>query len=108
MKSASPYQGKYLVTTSNWFYGPDGKSYRAAWGTLYPQRADKILAGITPTRMTNWALQVGNGNDKTVWIAGCQIQYVMRCDKKPVLIDGVFKRTDSDMSFDKNSIWIAE
>lgn len=27
-------KGKYLITTDNWFIAPDGKSYRAAWGSV--------------------------------------------------------------------------
>ena len=27
-------KGKYLITTDNWFYAPDGKEYRAAWGDV--------------------------------------------------------------------------
>jgi hypothetical protein len=73
---------KYLVTTDGWFYGPDGESYRAAWGTCYLKKMQEVF-GFTPSRpSTNWFLVVGS-SEKQIIIAGCQIHYVIRCENRP-------------------------
>ncbi len=71
----------YLITTDNWFQGPNGKQYRGAWGKISIVLA-KDLFGFNPTRSTNWFAQIGEGN-KSIIIAGCQINYAIRCDNKP-------------------------
>lgn len=72
----------YLVTTDGWFYGPDGETYRAAWGVAQMFKTEDAL-GFTPSRpSTNWFLQIGNG-DKSILIAGCQIHYFVKCKGKP-------------------------
>lgn len=70
---------KVLITTSNWFYGPDGKSYRAVWGTLKGvHEAGKTLGFIPNRSHANWFIEVGDMN-----IMGCQVMYVLKCDNKP-------------------------
>lgn len=67
---------KALITTSQWFYGPDGSEYRAVFGTVKTIRCDKEALGITTNRnSTNWYVEIGN-----MTIAGCQVHYAVRCD----------------------------
>lgn len=67
---------KALVTTSEWFYAPDGMQYRAVFGTVKAARTAEESLGVRPNgKSTNWYLEIGN-----VTIAGCQIHYAVRCD----------------------------
>lgn len=66
-----------LVTFDGWFYAPDGKTYRAAFGTVRAIRTDSDTLGIkTNARSTNWYLELG-----CLTVAGCQIHYAVRVDK---------------------------
>lgn len=66
---------KVLVTCDNWFFAPDGNSYRAVWGTVKGLRQDSEVLGIkTNARSTNWYLEIGN-----MIVAGCQIHYAVEC-----------------------------
>lgn len=73
---------KYLITTTNWFYGDDGKQYRAVWGICKTISAKECLGIETNRHSTNWYVQVGH-EDKYVIVAGCQIHYAIKCDSKP-------------------------
>ena len=65
-----------LVTVDQWFYGPDGRQYRAVFGTVIAVRTAEDALGVRPNgRSTNWYLEIGN-----MIIAGCQIHYVLRTD----------------------------
>lgn len=67
---------KVLINTDNWFYAPDGKAYKAAWGTVQAIDTDEKTLGVkTNARSTNWYLQLGN-----LLIAGCQIHYAVASD----------------------------
>lgn len=78
---------KVLVTTDNWFFAPDGETYRAVWGTVRRCATAEATLGIRPNgRSTNWYLEVGN-----MVVAGCQIHYVVRCDSfnpEPPTVEG--------------------
>ena len=68
---------KVLITTDNYFYAPDGESYKAAHGTLIAILSDKETLGIpTNAKSTNWYVQLGN-----LLIGGCQIHYAILCDE---------------------------
>ena len=70
---------KVIVTVDNWFYGPDGREYRAVFGTVHGIHSDQDTLGMkTNARSTNWYMNVGGAV-----IAGCQIHYVCRADKAP-------------------------
>lgn len=73
----SDYIGKnVLITTEAWFYAPDGKTYRAVWGTLKAIKRAEDTLGIRPNgRSANWYVEIGN-----VSIAGCQINYAVQTD----------------------------
>lgn len=70
---------KVLITTDDWFYAPDGQSYKAAWGTVKICESEELL-GVKPRNYTNWFAVV----DDILLIAGCQIHYVIRCEEPPV------------------------
>lgn len=66
----------YLITTDNWFFAPNGKQYRAAFGTVKGTLSDEEALGIkTNARSTNWFVSIGN-----LLIAGCQIHYAVKTD----------------------------
>ena len=68
---------KWLITTDNWFTGPDGQSYKAVWGTVKGVFNDEQTLGIkTNARSSNWFVGIGN-----MVIAGCQIHYAIQCDE---------------------------
>lgn len=101
---------KYLITTDNWFFAPDGKQYKAVWGkvAILP---DSILGVKTNTKSTNWYARVGN-NANHVIIAGCQIHYAVRCEKKPN--QGSFKNYEVnngvvvEFTQPESRIWVTE
>lgn len=65
---------KALVTTDNWFYAPDGRQYKAAYGTVKAVRGSEDTLGVkTNARSTNWYVEIGN-----MTIAGCQIYYLVK------------------------------
>jgi hypothetical protein len=65
----------YLLTTEEWFYAPDGKQYRAVWGTITAIETDEMTLGIKTNRgSTNWYVIIGN-----MIVAGCQINYAISC-----------------------------
>jgi hypothetical protein len=71
----SPGQ-RALITTDNWFYAPDGRTYRAVFGTVHAVRTAEESLGVKPNgRSTNWYIEIGN-----MTIAGCQVHYALRTD----------------------------
>lgn len=67
---------KILVTTSGWFYGADGKQYKAVHGTLKAvHEAGKTLGFIPNRSHANWFIEIGE-----MIIMGCQVMYVVQCD----------------------------
>jgi hypothetical protein len=73
--------GKYLINTNDWFYAPDGIMYKAAWGEVVILD-DSVLGIKTNRNSTNWFAKVGS-EDKHIIIAGCQINYSIKCEQKP-------------------------
>lgn len=68
-----------LITTNEWFFAPDGQSYKAAWGKAEIFKSEDLL-GVKPHNYANWFALV----DGVFLIAGCQIHYVVRCEERPV------------------------
>lgn len=67
---------KALITTNEWFYAPNGRHYKAVFGTIKAARTAEASLGIRPNgKSANWYLEIGN-----MTIAGCQIHYAVRCD----------------------------
>ncbi len=67
---------KVLVTCQNWFYGADGKQYKAIHGTLKAIHESGKELGFIPNRShANWYFEIGE-----MVIMGCQIMYVLQCD----------------------------
>lgn len=70
---------KVLITTQDWFYAPDGKQYRAIWGTLKGVHEAKSVLGFVPGRThDNFFIEIGNAA-----IAGCRGLYCVLCPTKP-------------------------
>lgn len=66
-----------LITCDNWFFAPDGQSYRAVWGSVKAVRTDNEVLGLkTNARSTNWYIEIGN-----MILAGCQIHYALECSE---------------------------
>lgn len=77
---------RVLVTTDRWFYGADGREYRAVWGTVKAVCSDDETLGIRTNRnSTNWYAVIGNAT-----VAGCQIHYVVRCESCPPLTSEIW------------------
>jgi hypothetical protein len=65
----------YLITTDNWFTAPDGRQYKAVFGTVHGTLNDEAALGIGQ-----------------LLIAGCQIHYAVRtdtCNKGLVMEDRI-------------------
>jgi hypothetical protein len=70
---------KVVVTTDNWFYGPDGRQYRSIYGTVRGVFNDEQTLGIrTNNRSSNWYARIGG-----IVVAGCQIHYVVAASEPP-------------------------
>lgn len=74
-------EGKYLITTDSWFYAPDGLKYRSVWGEVKIIE-DSVLGVKTNRNSTNWYAFIGS-EEKGMIVAGCQIHYAVKCNKKP-------------------------
>jgi hypothetical protein len=74
-------KGKYIVTTDNWFYAPDGNSYKAVWGDVTILE-DTFLGIKTNRNASNWYAKVGSENNHVI-VAGCQIHYAVYCENEP-------------------------
>jgi hypothetical protein len=103
-------KGKFLITTDDWFYAPDGKQYKAVWGNI--EVLDDSILGIKTNRnASNWYAKIGS-EDKHVIIAGCQIHYSVKCDEKPntdIVEDYHTSAEVGVKNFSRPSqIWIAE
>lgn len=101
---------RQLITTDCWFYAPDGRSYKAVWGTV-EVFSDKDVLGIqTNARSANWYVRVGKEGN-AVTIAGCQIHYAVDCPNKPntePALDYVEKDGKFETSLRPCNIYIAE
>ena len=100
-------KGKYLVTTDAWFYAPDGKQYRAAWGEI--KILEDSFLGIKTNRMSaNWFAKIGS-EDMHIIVAGCQINYSIKCDEYPETgLVKDFYGEESEASSRPSKIYIAE
>ena len=74
----------YLITTDDWFMGPNGKQYKAVWAPVEILQDNEILGIKTNARSSNWYAKVGYFNDHII-VAGCQIHYAARCNQEPKL-----------------------
>lgn len=103
-------KGKYLITTDNWFFAPDGKQYKAVWGNVVIVE-DSYLGIKTNRNSSNWYARVGNG-DTHVLVAGCQIHYAVRCEERPNVEDTQDFMTSPEVGitvFNRpTNIWCAE
>jgi hypothetical protein len=67
---------KILITTDNWFYAPNGNSYKAVYGTVKKiLKTENFLSVKRDNRTASWGIEIGN-----MIIAGCQIHYAIATD----------------------------
>jgi hypothetical protein len=103
-------KGKYLITTDNWFYAPDGRQYKSVWGEVEVLE-DSILGVKTNRNSTNWYAKIGS-KEKYVIIAGCQIHYAVKCENKPNLDNVDDYQTSNENGITKfnrpSQIWCAD
>lgn len=103
-------EGKYLITTDNWFFAPDGRQYKSIWGNVKVVE-DSILGIKTNRNSSNWFIKIGK-DETHVIIAGCQIHYAVKCDEKPNLSNVNDYHTSAEFGvkeFERPSqIWCAE
>lgn len=70
---------KVILTTSAWFYAPNGETYNAVWGTLKNIYEAKQVFGFVPNRThANWFIEIGD-----MVIAGCQVNYCVLSPQAP-------------------------
>lgn len=70
---------KAIITTDAWFFAPDGKEYRAVYGTVRAVLSSEDTLGIkTNARSTNWYVEIG-----CMTLAGCQIHYACKASAPP-------------------------
>lgn len=74
-------EGKYLISTSDWFYAPDGRQYKAVWGDVSILQ-DSFLGVKTNAISANWYAKVGTEENHVI-VAGCQIHYAVKSEKEP-------------------------
>lgn len=66
-----------LITCDAWFYAPNGRTYRAVWGTVRAVHDSHNVLGVkTNLKSSNWYVEIG-----CMLVAGCQIHYVVGCQK---------------------------
>lgn len=88
---------KALITFDNWFLAPDGKQYRAAFGTVKSLQTAEQTLGIRPNaKSTNWYVEIG-----CLTVAGCQIHYAVRCDACNFGAVEDWRHTDNGIRIDK-------
>ena len=67
---------KVLLTTFAYFFAPNGRQYRAVFGTVKNILSSEDTLGIkTNAKSTNWYIEIGN-----MIIAGCQVNYAVKTD----------------------------
>lgn len=82
-------QGKYLITTNNWFVAPDGQTYTAVWGEVIILDDSSALGIKTNARATNWYARIGT-EDNHIIVAGCQIFYAVKSEERPSAAHNIF------------------
>lgn len=67
----------FLISTDNWFVAPNGRQYKAVFGTVREVADAESTIGIKTNRnSTNWYVVIGN-----MLVAGCQIHYAIKTKK---------------------------
>lgn len=74
-------KGKYLITTDNWFFAPDGRQYKSVWGEV--EILEDLILGVKTNRnSSNWYAKIGTDENHII-VAGCQIHYALKSNEKP-------------------------
>jgi len=104
-------EGKWLINTDNWFIAPDGRQYRAVWGSVKILNDNEVFGIKTNRGSSNWFALVGNGKNQMI-VAGCQIHYATKSDERPNTEDVPDYQADAASGLRTFStptkIWIAE
>jgi len=75
----------YLITTDDWFYAPDGQSYKAVWGKAQISSDEEVLGFKGRASAANWFLTVtGDKTNCPLIVAGCQVHYAVICNDEPI------------------------
>lgn len=74
--------GKVLISTYDWFIGPDGLQYKAIWGTAKICSSEETLGLKNNKNSTNWYVQIGDKKRGAI-IGGCQVNYAIACPNPP-------------------------
>lgn len=99
-------QGKmYLITTSEWFVGPDGDNYRAVYGKATAKEVKDEMGFKPNARNANWYVKV-EGDSQHMVIAGCQVKYAVRTDEQPTIKIMPENPTEADERKYRNDILI--
>ena len=85
-------KGKYLITTDNYFYGPDGQQYRSVFGEIEILQ-DSFLGITTNRNSSNLYIKV-SGKTQHIIIAGCQIHYALQCEYDDLKLDDILEYDD--------------
>lgn len=80
-----------LITTDDWFKGPDGLDYKSIWGPVDLITA-KALLGFDPKNSTNWFAAVGRPGRQVI-LMGCRIHYAVMCPKRPASMQNTLDAT---------------
>lgn len=74
--------GKYLITTDDWFFAPDGREYRAAWGEVEVLKEDETISYRINADPAKWFMRIGNEESHMI-IAGDRIHYMIKSENPP-------------------------
>jgi len=94
----------YLISTDDYFVGPDNQQYRAVWGKVKVCLV-KDEFDFHPTHSTNWFVKVGEG-EGAIMIGGCQISFAIELSRKPDIELGKYESKDSGEMLVYNKIYI--
>ena len=83
-----------IITTDEWFCGPDGVLYKAVYGPVDIITA-KALLGFDPKNSTNWFVAVGTPGNQLI-LMGCRIHYAMMCPVKPVTMNNILDLSEGN------------
>lgn len=79
-------QGKYYLISYLHLTAEDGLQYDAVYGKAEILSTEKIL-GFSPSKYdSNFVVKVTGTTDKTLFIAGCEIRFVLQCNEKPEIV----------------------
>lgn len=76
-----------VVTTDEWFTGPDGNNYKNVYGPVDVAES-KVLLGFEAKGTSNYVVLVGAPGQQVV-LMGCRVHYMAMCPKRPHNMQGI-------------------